>query len=314
MLSRRSVSDPVRALVVGFGSIGMRHARVLESLGCDVGVVSSRAVNHARRFATLAEGCATHAPEYIVVASATHLHRPQLVELERLGFAGVTLVEKPLFDSYSAADVVRRDRVYVAYNLRFHPLIARLRELLSKEQVLSVQAYAGQYLPDWRPATDYRASYSARADQGGGVLRDLSHELDYLTWMLDGWTRVTALGGHFSELEITSDDVFACLFEAPDCPAVSVQLNYLDRVGRRTIMVNTAARTYEVDLVRGILVVDRESQSFTVERDDTYREMHVALLAGDTRNACTYHEGLRTLQLIDASRSAAKSVQWVANG
>jgi predicted dehydrogenase len=304
----------MRALVIGYGSIGARHARLLAALGCDTAVVSARDVDHPARFATLSEGLAKHRPGYVVLASATHLHDPQLAELQRLGFDGTTLVEKPLFDSALAAQAVARGRVFVAYNLRFHPLIARLREALRGERVLSVQAYAGQYLPEWRPGTDYRKSYSAQAGQGGGVLRDLSHELDYLTWMLCGWTRVTALGGHFSDLEIDSDDVFACLFATPSCPAVSVQVNYLDRVGRRNVLINTDSHTFELDFVRGTLARDREVEKLEVERDHTYRAMHGALLAGDTAVACSFEEGLRTLRLIDAARSASTTAAWVTHG
>jgi predicted dehydrogenase len=303
----------MRALVVGFGSIGSRHAHLLAALGCDVGVVSERAIEHPKRFTTLSEALDRHSPGYVVLASATHLHAPQLAELGRTRFAGLTLVEKPLFDTAVAPDSLPAGAVYVAYNLRFHALIAALRAQLADERVLSVQAYVGQYLPTWRPDSDYRNSYSASATRGGGVLRDLSHEIDYLTWMLGGWTRVTALGGKFSELEIDSDDVFSCLFATPSCPAVSVELNYLDRAGRRRIVVNTAARTLEADVVRGTLTVDRESRSFTVERDDSYRAMHRALLGGDAAEACSYEDGLRTLRFIDAARLGASRQQWVAN-
>lgn len=304
----------MRALVVGFGSIGARHAKLLADLGCDVGVVSAREVTHSTRFATLSEALDRHAPGYVVLASATHLHGPHLEELGRARFAGLTLVEKPLFDSAVAPPILPSGAVYVAYNLRFHPLISALRAQLAGERVLSAQAYVGQYLPTWRPGTDYRSSYSACAARGGGVLRDLSHEIDYLTWMLGGWTRVAALGGKFSELEIDSDDVFSCLFATSGCPAVSVELNYLDRAGRRRILVNTATRTLEADVVRGTLTIDREVRSYVVERNDSYRAMHQALIGGEASNICTYDEGMRTLRFIDAARLGASRQQWVANG
>lgn len=306
----------MHALVVGYGSIGARHARLLAALGCDTAVVSARDVDHPARFASLSEAIERHRPGYVVLASATNLHQPQLAELQRLGFDGLTLVEKPLFDAAPVVTIVPRGRVFVAYNLRFHPLIARLRDALRGERLLSVQAYAGSYLPEWRPGTDYRQSYSAHAERGGGVLRDLSHELDYLTWMLGGWTRATAIGGHFSNLELDSDDVFACLFATPACPAVSLQLNYVDRAGRRNVLVNTANHTFELDLARGTLMRDRDAvvDGLEVERDHTYVEMHRALLAGETSLACSFEEGLRTLRLIDAARTASFTSAWVAHG
>jgi predicted dehydrogenase len=275
--------------------------------------VSARRVEFPRVFDSLAVALDAHAPDYVVVANPTNLHFATMSELLQSRFAGTMLIEKPLFDRALEPPPAGNARICVAYNLRFHPLIVRLRELLRGERVLSVRASAGQYLPDWRPATDYRASYSARADQGGGVLRDLSHELDYLTWMLGGWQSVVALSGRFSSLEITSDDVFACLLATPACPVVSLQLDYLDRSGRRGVIVNTDRHTFEADFTRGVLRVDRDEQSFTVERDDTYRAMHGELLAGNFTNACSLEEGARTLALIEAAQRSSARRAWVSN-
>lgn len=303
----------MKALVIGFGSIGARHARLLTALGCDTAVVSARAVDFPQVYGSLDAALERHSPDYVVVANATHAHFDSLTALLATGFAGTVLVEKPLFDRVRSMPPAATARVCVAYNLRFHKLISRLRELLRGERVLSVRAHAGQFLPEWRPGTDYRAGYSASAEQGGGVLRDLSHELDYLTWLLGGWRGVVALSGRFSSLEITSDDVFACLLDTPACKVVSLQLDYLDRPGRRAVVVNTDRHTFEADFTRGTFRIDREEQSFTAERDDTYRAMHGELLAGNFANACTAAEGLSTLSLIEAAQRSSSQRAWVAH-
>jgi hypothetical protein len=92
-----------------------------------------------------------------------------------------------------------------------------------------------------------------------------------------------------------------------------VQLNYLDRVGRRSILVNTVEHTIEADFVKGILLIDRDATNFKVERDDTYRAMHEALLAGDFTTACRFEEGMSTMSFIDGARVAAQGSKWVAN-
>lgn len=299
------------ALVIGYGSIGGRHARLLTELGCRVSVVSSRAVDFPVVFHELDEALATERPDYVVIANATSQHHATLSRLASAGYAGRVLVEKPLFEDVHAMPPNAFADVRVAYNLRFHPVIRRLKALLDGEKVLSVQVYAGQYLPEWRPGTDYRASYSASAEKGGGVLRDLSHELDYLGWMLGGWKRVCALGGHFSPLEISSDDVYALMLTTPACPVVTVQMNYLDRQGRRSILVNTERHTLEADLVEGAITLDKAAETFQVERDTSYREMHRELLAaGGT--ACTLEEGMSTMRLIAAAEQSAKNMEWVA--
>jgi len=234
-----------------------------------------------------------------------------LSALAQLGYTGTVLVEKPLFGKWVEPSAFPFRNVFVAYNLRFHPVIQRLKALLQGERILSVQAYVGQYLPHWRPASDYRASYSASAEQGGGVLRDLSHELDYLIWMLGKWQRISALGGRYSALEITSDDIFALMLVTPQCPIVTLQLNYLDRLARWFVIINTCSHTIEADLIRGTITLDGDSVAFTTERNDTYRAMHQAILSGNTSTLCSLEEGVEILKLIDAAERAARDGVWV---
>lgn len=129
--------------------------------------------------------------------------------------------------------------------------------------------------------------------------------------MLGKWERVSALGGHLSPLEITSDDIFALMLVTPLCPIVTLQLNYLDRMARRFVLINTSNHTIEADLIKGTITRDRDSESFTTERDDTYRAMHKAILSGSTDTLCSLDEGLETLHLIDAAERAAKHGEWV---
>lgn len=302
--------QPPRAAVIGYGSIGMRHARLLAAAGCDTAVVSGRRVEFPKVFDDVATALARHAPQYVVIANATASHHATLLALAQQAYAGTVMIEKPLFDHPRDLPSLPFARVFVAYNLRFHPLLQRLRSLLQQQRIVSVQAYAGQYLPQWR-AADYRDSYSASAARGGGVLRDLSHELDYLCWLLGGWQRVSALGGRYSSLEIDSDDVFALLLATPRCPVVTVQVNYLDRMSRRSVLVNTEDHTLELDLVRGTLTIDREVESGVVERDFTYRAMHAAALRDEAQTLCTLAEGESTMQLIAAAESAVRHSQWV---
>lgn len=298
-------------LVIGYGSIGARHAQLLAELGYRTAVVSARAVDFPVTYRGLVEALEAEHPDYVVIANATNQHYDTLLSLSQLGYTGTVLVEKPLFGKWVELSSLPFCNVFVAYNLRFHPVIQRLKALLKGENILCVQAYAGQYLPDWRPASDYRASYSASAEQGGGVLRDLSHELDYLTWMLGKWERISALGGHYSSLEITSDDIFALMLATPSCPIVTLQLNYLDRLTRRFVIINTSRHTIEADLVRGTVTIGRDVESFTTERNDTYRAMHRAILSGSTSTLCSLEEGIETMRLIDAAERAARHGVWI---
>lgn len=297
-------------LVVGYGSIGSRHARLLIQSGYKVVVVSSQHVDFLNFYPSLEAAFLSVDPSYVIIANPTSYHHGTLTTLAKLNYQGIVLIEKPIFDCYKPIPENNFCSLLVAYNLRFHPIIQRIKKLLFNQKILSVQAYAGQFLPDWRPGSDYRSSYSASAKQGGGVIRDLSHELDYLIWILGGWISVSAIGGHFSNLEIDSDDIYSLMLTTPLCPVVNLQLNYLDRKTRRFLIINTVDHTIEADLVNGTLMLDKKIEFFSVDRDYTYAEMHRCILSKKTNDVCSYESGLDVLNLIESAELASLQNKW----
>ena len=183
---------PITAAVLGQGSIGRRHARLLLAEGCDVVAwdpAPAESVDAVRMVGTPDE--ALSAADVAVVASPSVRHLEQLAMA--LDHGCHVLVEKPAATSAAGiadlqtaatdADLV----VAVAMNLRFHPGPSTVRELIAGGAIgrpLTAHVAFGSFLPSWRPGTDYRTGYSARAELGGGVLLDAIHELDYLTWVL----------------------------------------------------------------------------------------------------------------------------------
>lgn len=301
---------PQRCLVVGLGSIGTRHARLLGELGHSVQAVSRRG---AAAFPDLASALAQGHPNYVVIANETAAHDATLNALAASGFGGRVLVEKPLFSTPAPLPEHRFAALAVAYHLRFHPALRRLKALLEGERILSAQIYVGQHLPDWRPGRDYRATYSGRADQGGGALRDLSHELDYARWLFGPCRRLAALGGRWSDLEIDSDDTFVLLAGFDGCPAATIQTNYTDRQTRREAVINTERHTLSLDLIAGTLRRDREEvERFAVERDAPYRAMHRAILEGAGDGVpCDGPAGVAVMRMIDACEQSARTARWI---
>jgi predicted dehydrogenase len=300
------------ALVVGLGSIGQRHLRLLRALGLDVAAVSRRQGVAERCYASIGEALGETKPGYVVIANETAAHRPALVALAEAGYSGTVLVEKPLFAAPAPLPAHRFAGLYVGYNLRFHPLLRAVQQLLAEEPAISAQIYVGQYLPEWRPGRDYRDTASAGRAAGGGVLRDLSHELDYMTWLFGPCRRVAALGGHLGPLAIETDDVQALLLSFARCPVATAQLNYLDRQGGRDIVINTASRTIRADFLRGTLRVNGEETRFAVARDETYLAQHRCALGNERALLCSAVEGLAVTELIAAAERAADGGAWVA--
>jgi predicted dehydrogenase len=302
----------LRALVIGYGSIAQRHARVLIEIGCHVAVMSRRSVEFEPSYSELSQALSEWQPGYVVVANRTNEHCQAIEALAQYGFRDCVLVEKPLFDQPAEMPKHNFSHVAVGYNLRCHPLLRRLKSFLDDAgNMLTAHVYVGSYLPYWQPNTDYRKSYSAKRKEGGGVLRDLSHELDYVLWLFGHWQKLTAYGGHLSRLEIDSEDAFCLIMETECCPLVSIHMNYLDRVPRREIIVNTERHTCWVDLIKSKITLDGVEESVTVTRDDTYRVEHKAMLEGNIEGLCTVDEAMETLVTIETAKQTALSRIWV---
>lgn len=296
------------ALVVGLGSIGTRHARILRELGVQVTTASRR---RGGDFTSITAALEATRPDYVVIATETARHASDLRELAQTGFRGSVLVEKPLFAGPTAAPKYPFARVGIGYNLRFHPVVTALIERLNGRDAITVAAYVGQDIRDWRPGRDHRHTASATVDAGGGVLRDLSHELDYLLWMFGPWHRVAALGGASGTRDIDVDDHLDLLLDMQRAPSVHVHMDYLDRQGIRRIRINVEDDTLEADLLGNRLIVNGKVTDIASERDQTYRDMHIAAMRG-TGAVCSLPEALGVVHLIDSCEQALRAKTWIS--
>jgi predicted dehydrogenase len=307
-----------RACVIGQGSIGQRHAAILCGLDFDVICVSRRAVlaDAPGLVPSIKDAFASGALDYVVIASETAQHGADLKTLETLGYNGPLLVEKPLLSIPENFNAARWPHLYVAYQLRFHPLLQRLKEEVEGAQILSASFAVGQHLDSWRAGRTGRDSYSGSRAAGGGALRDLSHELDMADWLLGPCTALAANGGRLCDVTLDSDDSFMLIARHRDCPQVSVQMNYLDRLGQRLITLITPERTLHADLMAGTLHINGRVTSFAADRDVPIRALHEAVLAGggsaNGGKACDFASATRTMAVIAAAELASAEQRWVS--
>jgi predicted dehydrogenase len=300
-----------RDLVIGAGSIGLRHAEVLAGEGDEVALLTARTDLDLATFTDLERALTEFDPSYVVIANQTSLHAASLGELARLGYRGAVLVEKPLALPDPTA-ALPFERVGVGFNLRFHPVIVRLLDVLGGLRVLTVEAYAGQHLASWRPDRPTASQYSALKASGGGVLRDLSHELDYLGALLGDCLGVFARGGRIGTVTEDSDDAWGIVAGYERAPIVTLQLNYLDTHTRRRLVINTSDGTIEADVIAGTLRIGDEIERFEVARNDTYRALHRAMRRSDSA-VTSLAEAAATDRIIGMIESSAREQRWIAS-
>jgi predicted dehydrogenase len=128
----------------------------------------------------------------------------------------------------------------VGYNLRFCRPLQVMRQALVEGRIgrpLALRAEAGQYLPEWRPGKDYRQCVSARRDLGGGAVLELSHELDYVRWLVGEVKTVCAQVGHLSDLELDVEDTAEIILQFCNGAIGSVHLDMVQRPATRTCRI-----------------------------------------------------------------------------
>jgi predicted dehydrogenase len=136
-----------------------------------------------------------------------------------------------------------------------------VRALLDRRAVgrlMSARVAIGEFLPGAHPYEDYRQSYAGRADLGGGVVLSQSHELDYVCWLFGMPTRVLAVGGHLSDLDIdvedTADSLLECVVEQRRV-AVHVAQDFVRRPPVQTCEIVGECGRIHVDLRAPLLEV-----------------------------------------------------------
>jgi predicted dehydrogenase len=208
-----------RVLIVGLGSIGRRHLSIIQELFPQAkvqllrhGKTSAESISGATEVSSI-DDAKQFLPEIVVICNAASEHVN--TALEFVGTGANLFIEKPissttkgLINLINNLDATGK-ALMVGYNLRHLTSLREFRKYLNEGLIgksLSVRCEVGQYLPEWRPNKDYRESVSARSELGGGVLLELSHEIDYLRWIFGEvkWVRATLL--QQSDLEIDVED------------------------------------------------------------------------------------------------------------
>lgn len=258
---------PMRVLIVGWGSIGRKHARCLREIApnCELVIWRSGLMDRASctdelegQWVYSAEEAIAAPVDFAIIANPATRHVATALVLAEHGIP--MLIEKPLSDTAEHVDELRQlclkrgVPVMVGYVLRFHPLLQAVRAALQSGavgRVASARLEVGQYLPDWRPGRDWRKTVSAKRELGGGALLELSHEIDLACWLFGDPIAVTARIPPPTLPDIDVEDMADLLVDTKEGALVSIHLDMLRRPARRCISILGTNGTIEVDLIAG---------------------------------------------------------------
>lgn len=338
----------MKVLFVGLGGIGQRHLRNLRAILKDEVEVHAYRVRGLTQTLTdqlqidananLEQKYEVHVhrdldealavgPVAVFICNPSSLHIPVALKAAEAGCH--IFVEKPLSHSLEGVrelvEVVRRKRLaaLVGYQLRFHPCVVRLHEMLVKGligRVLAGRVEIGEYLPDWHKYESYQRMYAARSDLGGGVILSQIHEFDYLYWLFGLPRRLFTIGGHYSGLEIDVEDVASSMLEfvvAGRPVPVQVHQDYVQRPPARGCMILGDSGKIIMDLRATILTrydesgQAAESHEFAAfQRNEMFlQELHhfLSCVRGHEQPIVSTEDGAQSLRIALAARESMQT-------
>lgn len=329
----------MKFLIAGYGSIGRRHMRNLLSLG-ERDILLYRSKHSTLPEDEIAgfpvetnlEAALAHRPDAVIISNPTALHLDVAIPAAEAGCT--ILIEKPIAESWAriaafeSAVARGKARVLVGFQFRFHPTLRRAAQFLAEGaigQPVAARAHWGEYLPNWHPWEDYRKSYAARPDLGGGVILTLSHPLDYLRMLLGEvgalWAFTTTRGGLDLPVEDTAE--IGLRFNPRNGaagPVASIHLDYLQQPVEHTLEIVGTAGTLRWNNADGSLSLFRAGgQDWQVEMPPEGFERNwlfmdemrnfLAVARGEAEPACSLEDGLRALEIALAARESAADGQ-----
>jgi predicted dehydrogenase len=311
----------MKIIIAGLGSIGRRHLRNLVSLG------EKDIILYRTHTSTLAdEGLSEFPvetdlqkaldlkPDAVIISNPTALHMGVAEPAAKVN--AHIFLEKPLSHSldslipFEAALKTSNSVVFTGYQFRFNPGLQSIKNIITQQEIgrpISFQCHWGEYLPGWHPWEDYRLSYAANQKLGGGVVRTLSHPLDYLRWIFGDIRELYALTGKFSDLEVDCEDTADALITYCSGVIGRVHLNYYQRPKKHDLSIICTEGTGNWEYETSTVHVEKTSgETIEIKPDDSYNRNQMYLnemkhfldiCKKGVPPVCGYNDGKRILQI-----------------
>ncbi len=269
-----------------------------------------------------------HKPHAVVIANPSSLHLDIAIPAAKAGCS--ILMEKPVSHDMDRIDELQSSlkqgggRMLVGYQFRFHPGLRQIKTWLDEGFIgrpVSSRAHWGEYMPSWHPWEDYRKSYAARADLGGGVVNTLCHPLDYQSWLFGEVESLWAETSNFA-LDLEVEDTAEIGMRFNNGVISSTHVDYVQRPGQHTLQINGTLGTITWDNATGIAKCYRseteqwQESSLPVGFERNFLFMDESrhfmdIVSNKTTPICSLEDGIAAIRLTEAIHRSASTGQKV---
>lgn len=263
-------------LIIGYGSAGQSHVKsILKIVKKDNIFIFSQNKNHNYNMVKTLDHNLNSYIDYVVISNITSKHLRTLETVDKIFKKKIILIEKPLGTTIINKKF-RNNIYYVGYNLRYHPLLIKLKKLLKGKKIFNVNISCLSYLPDWRTA---KKTYSHFKAQGGGVEYDLSHEIDYLLWLFGDVLKFNTYKHKLTNITNDSNDICCIHGMLKSKAKFQILLTYFSKINQRKLIIDTENNSYSLDLLKNNLVIKNKYKKNVIhlpkfDNKDTYYFMH----------------------------------------
>lgn len=316
--------------VIGLGNISIRHRQNLKSMFPATDVIAMSAsgrsqdklVEFSDKVVGTVDELIKESPIFVIIASPASLHLEHSVPLIKENIP--VLIEKPVTTSSEDAEYLvslvneYRTPVSVGYCLRYLPSAQQLSSLLDNGvigKLYNVFVNTGQFLPQWRTGKNYKDTVSANVDLGGGVLFELSHELDYMQWLMGNLSFEYAYLRSSHELGLDVEDSADIVLTSDVGTVCSMHLDFLQKTAQRKCIFVGSEGRLEWDLIGNSIKFYSEDRNEVIYEDTRWdkNQMYIAMIEdfvsqikGLPHNCIGLNDAAKTVGLIELIKREGK--------
>ena len=236
------MKDNINILFIGLGSIGQRHIRNLKKiLKNKVNFFAFRKKKRKILLNQLGEKITGSVEEkysisvfhdlkkinnneidIVFITNPSSLHIKTILKLKMLKNKYI-FIEKPLDSSLKKSTefikFVKKNKIqtFMGYNLRFNPCVEKAKEIISKKnnlgKILKSNFYYGDNLKNWHKYENYKISYAAKKNLGGGIVLSAIHEFDLMYALFGNAKFIQSYNDRLSDLDINVEDFSISIFK-----------------------------------------------------------------------------------------------------